>query len=125
VKDRELLEFAALAARIEIELCTCSDERFPFKRKDGKGHWSPLHDDGDALRLSAKLGIGYSFGLYDGIWKVDAGRLLSKPMIESVAKDPSAAIRRAIVRAAAEIGKGMTANVEFSGAGTASAGTES
>ena len=56
--DRELLELAAKAAGIEIVPCTCSYEQWPFKYAEGqgkRGHWNPLVNDGDALRLGAKL----------------------------------------------------------------------
>ena len=33
--DKKLLELAAKAAGIEIEPCTCSDERFPVRLKMG------------------------------------------------------------------------------------------
>lgn len=53
--------------------------------------WNPLTDDGDALRLAVKL------HLLESSWLGD----MSKEA------DPYAATRRAIVRAAAEIGESM------------------
>ena len=67
--------------------------------------WNPLTDDGDALRLAVKLWLevdicqtGIAIRTPNGI-KV----LLS----EDDESDVTAATRRAIVRAAAEIGKAM------------------
>lgn len=55
--------------------------------------WNPLADDGDALRLASKLFLWEAVML--------AHRLVSSDL------DIYAATRRAIVRAAAEIGKAM------------------
>ena len=117
--DRELLELAAKAAGIPTIPCTCSDTRWPFKHdeeKSGKrGHWNPLEDDGDALRLAVELRLVLH------IW--DDGELASAAKTLPDGGDPpsedgslwssadahasgglAAATRRAIVRAAAEIG---------------------
>lgn len=67
--------------------------------------WAPLADDGDALRLAVKLKIciGPNFdGDLAAAFGSD-GRNITEPMGD----DPEAAARRAIVRAAAEIGKDM------------------
>ena len=95
--DRELLELAAKAAGIEINW---------FKWERLTGQWNPLVDDGDALRLAVKLGlqiVHYSV-TSKGPDRVSAGRNGS-PI--PYGKDPYAATRRAITRAAAEIGKAM------------------
>ena len=69
--------------------------------------WSPLTDDGDALRLAVKLGIEMLFTKN----RVGAGRHspASAPWAaeDRNTDDPYAAARRAIVRAAAEIGRNM------------------
>ena len=84
--DKELLELAAKAAGIEINW---------FKWERLTGQWNPLVDDGDALRLAVKL------------------KLLSPELDPRIAiapldsEYPYAATRRAITRAAAEIGKAM------------------
>lgn len=99
MNDRELLEMAAKAAGIEIEQCTCRDARFPFKHAGlAKGHWSPLYDDGDALRLEVDLNI---------TTKIMFLEILAEEN-ELCNGDYRKARRRAIVRAAAEIGKAMT-----------------
>ena len=71
---------------------------------DGEGSWNPLTDDGDALRLAVKLGISVLYSDFTGEaearWNRGAYRLT-----EYGPDDPLAATRRAIVRAAAEIGR--------------------
>lgn len=88
--DRELLELAAKAAGIELRW---SNEGVAYAQRDDGywGVWNPLTDDGDALRLAVKLALDIEFILED----VPEGF------------DPYADTRRAIVRAAAEIGKEM------------------
>lgn len=72
--------------------------------------WNPLTDDGDALRLAVKLRLEweYAFG-EEGectcqYWIGGEG---FKRLTQPIDGDPYAATRRAIVRAAAEIGKWM------------------
>lgn len=94
--DRELLELAAKAAGFEFGTLNGK----PIRREpDGQpACWNPLTDDGDALRLAVALGItvlpgccaqiGHPYGPVYGEDALTAG-----------------ATRRAIVRAAAEIGR--------------------
>jgi hypothetical protein len=102
--DLELLELAAKAAGVNgTYFSTFAGDEAPLS--DGEGPWNPLTDDGDALRLAVKLNLqiqlAYAFG-YQSPSKVVVNNC------EAVlAPDPYAATRRAIVRAAAEIGKGM------------------
>ena len=97
--DKELLELAAKAANV-----AGINGVYPIAR-DSSGevyYWNPLTDDGDALRLAVKLRLEFEW------WKngVSVGRDDMPPsLIEHVVDDPAAATRRAIVRAAAEIGK--------------------
>ena len=116
--DKELLELAAKAAGIEIEPCTRSNKRWPFKIKNDFRtiHWNPLASDGDALRLAVKLASeskGASFTLsiskmHDGRGFADAGFFShTNPTEQAINADIAAATRRAIVCAAAEIGKAM------------------
>jgi hypothetical protein len=91
--DRELLELAAKAAG--LSLATWDDRweclYYPFSSVlTNSHHWNPLTDDGDALRLAVKLRI-------DIPWQLVA--------VGSTESDELALIRRAIVRAAAEIAK--------------------
>jgi hypothetical protein len=105
VTNKELLELAAKAAGVVGDLIGND-----IVIKDGTSlyFWNPLTDDGDALRLAVKLNIDIVFWpdnyvqcCYPGE-PADAGDLT-----EPYNNDHYAATRRAIVRAAAEIGKEM------------------
>lgn len=111
--DRELLELAAKAAGIKYDAeaskphpksgafwglwLVFDHEPSEYDRR----YWNPLTDDGDALRLAVKLGI----------W-VHPGRHTQEAIGHRAiyerhdGNEPEAATRRAIVRAAAAIGKG-------------------
>lgn len=98
-----------------------------WKGEDGKPagtarkHWNPLTDDGDALRLAVSLGIKvvpYPIFGHEKHCVIASRRWWSPPedddntyigpeVIEVYGDDPYAATRRAIVRAAAEIGRAM------------------
>ena len=91
--DKELLELAAKAA--EIEIIYWSEISEGFKLKNVLVYWNPLTDDGVALRLAVKL---------DLFWE---NMELFDMHFSHKSKDKYAEMRRAIVRAAAEIGKGM------------------
>jgi hypothetical protein len=106
--DRKLLEYAAKAAGIDLSAgFSLRLNAFYVEPKEETGAyagWNPLTDDGDALRLAVKLKIELEFGsnfvntghcLNPGRWHLAQEKL----------SDPYAATRRAIVRAAAEIGK--------------------
>jgi hypothetical protein len=107
--ERELLELAAKAAEVHIDRWHGDGGDFwkGFPRevgKEAKGvwvRWNPLTSDGDALRLAAALGIDITFGsdevraIYNSPWR----------SVEPLGHDRNAATRRAITRAAAEIGK--------------------
>lgn len=93
--DRELLELAAKAIgysarqnRAGVWQLFSGDEYVCF--------WNPLTDDGDALRLAVKLGITDL--------ALEVGKLVAE---EGFPDDKYAATRRAIVRAAAQIGRAM------------------
>ncbi len=99
--DRELLELAAKAAGVEIKVAIGDTLWQP----DGIP-WNPLDEDGDALRLAVKLGMAVSIEYQIGSAVAVAG----PPIMEAREPhdgDPSYATRRAIVRAAAEIGRRM------------------
>lgn len=117
MNDRELLEMAAKAAGINVD---CWDED-PFDTEYSHNHkpairtadfprwwWNPLEDDGDALRLAVKLRLTIMLGSMSAeAVEVSAQDDLDDDCTayarESLANDPLAATRRAIVRAAAEI----------------------
>lgn len=100
--DIELLELAALAAGIDAPDFTHENGTWVYKEPNKK-NWNPLADDGDALRLAVKLGLDVSF--YESAMCVYAGESM-EPFTRT--PDRYAATRRAIVRAAAEIGKSMS-----------------
>lgn len=117
--DRELLEWAAKAAGFGAPRSgnTCWTES-EYPRKSGKhgalwnyiGHmddaklWNPLTDDGDALRLAVMAGIDITVS---GGNTAATSYKDSSCFQEYADGDLMAATRRAIVRAAAEIGKQM------------------
>lgn len=106
--DRELLELAARAAGLEFDPTVQNKFGLLVVTEDAACQsdqklWNPLTDDGDALRLAVKLGI-----------QIDPRNPETRvfgPVGEQVDEyhkpDAFAATRRAIVRAAAEIGKGL------------------
>ena len=119
--DRELLELAAKAAGInEYTYCELVGGSLALYCKSAPlGIWAPLTDDGDALRLAVKLRLTI-YGpevTATGTWSIVA----SKPdqpwddVEEKVQGDECAATRRAIVRAAAEIGKSPGSQADTAG----------
>ena len=102
MNDRELLELAAKAPGVSGLI----DDLWKTRR----AMWNPLNDDGDALRLAVKLGMTILAdpGIDGSIAaQIDppTSPLTSVWADELAEPDPYAATRRAIVRAAAEIGK--------------------
>lgn len=106
--DRELLEAAAKAAGIKGQWMAeppdglNEDPYFNFVLATGY-IWNPLTDDGDALRLAVCLWITVTQFTKHVRAEVDGQPDLHEPH----GPDPIAATRRAIVRAAAEIGRSM------------------
>ena len=105
--DRELLELAAKAAGADFEYDPMTGAIEVLSEIGGvSGIWNPLTDDGDALRLAVKLCLTVDILP----WASDArpwktfGNGDDGVRHEEYA-DPSAATRRAIVRAAAAIGE--------------------
>ncbi len=114
MSDRELLEMAAKAAGYGDvwSLDEHPDVTYIGPRYDGGTvryrAWNPLTDDGDALRLAVKVGISVAQEVARG--EVYADVCDTSPIIgsdEPFGSDPYAATRRAITRAAAEIGRSM------------------
>jgi hypothetical protein len=113
--DRELLELAAKAAGLVLIRSRLDDPMWRDMLIDTRPEfpqtmgWNPLTDDGDALRLAVKLEFDMGQMLTPGMVTVtgvdDNGGCVA--VDESYNIDPYAATRRAIVRAAAEIGKTM------------------
>lgn len=109
MNDRELLNLAAKAAGLDIEWRQGWDGTESPKSVVSGGAWNPLMFDGDAFRLAVILEIEFSSS-YDAGMNAYAGYSLDedlKYIIEPKGSDPYAATRRAIVRAAAELGKAM------------------
>ncbi len=98
--DRELLELAAKASGFELEYIQ-------------QIRWNPLNDDGDALRLAVKLNLEFAVNV--GLKKTRV--VIKSPtatlfddwvrLNEDHHGDPLSSTRRAIVRAAAEIGRAL------------------
>jgi hypothetical protein len=104
--DKELLELAAKAFFDDVFV-----ERYDEKQNylvvsaETSGiRFDPFNDNGDAFRLAVKLKLYIDVteeGV--GIWYESVQDWVATP----VGKDPYAATRRAIVKAAAEIWRGM------------------
>lgn len=102
--DRELLELAAKAAGIGIEWSGFHDS-YCTTGRCFNDRWNPLTDDGDALRLALNVGINIFMGMAEPHGQHKVGRVWA--MESEVKADKLSATRRAIVQAAAEIGKAM------------------
>ena len=109
--DREMLEMAAKAAgNIALIHNANTGEKYFGVVPDNKhchggiARWNPLTDDGDALRLAVRLRM-----CIDTNWERTEETLpgVFWPECEEHENDPLASTRRAIVRAAAEIGRQM------------------
>jgi len=115
VDDRDLLLLAAKAAGMKPDIDGW-EARMPWIGSMTSGHaWNPLADDGDALRLANALKLSTCHTLCEAPtahgtamvgyapWEKEAP-ICSERYDGIEGRD--AATRRAIVRAAAEIGKG-------------------
>jgi hypothetical protein len=123
MSDKELLELAAKAAKYDYQI---QKEVDPYSRRhednfylrnhsiartrDYEIYWNPLENDADAFRLAVKLHLIVGvYGSYTSVFQTSA----PTPSEEVVCwhgsdnLDPYAATRRAILLAAAEIGRGM------------------
>lgn len=97
--DRELLEMAAKAAGIE---------RLSFDRVRRDWPWNPLDDDGDALRLAVKLRLIVAWDRWNNNdYACIRHRDLDEEIGLQIDQHPEKTARRAIVMAAAEIGRAM------------------
>lgn len=90
--DKKLLELAAKAAGIA--------DGDVFYDMDRGSEWNPLYDDGDALRLAVKLGMGITTHAAQVDCPDGHGGVVT--IVEQTFRD-AASVRRAIVRAAAAI----------------------
>ena len=109
MSDRDLLELAARGAGIEVSAGW--SERLnafyvePPQETGAFVGWNPLTDNGDALRLAVKLAMYVA--LDNDKHEVVACAAEGDVVKELCGDDPYTATRRAIVRAAAEIGRAM------------------
>ena len=96
--DREQLELAAKACGIEE-----AKMRIEFNQ------WNPLTDDGDALRLAVtlRLDIGFEKLHTVSVWSDPQEGWIIEHCDDGMGVDIFEKTRRAIVRAAAEIGRSM------------------
>lgn len=105
--DRELLELAAKAGGMEhmrwcgpAGLSRMLDPTRPDSTGSIGGYWNPLTDDGDALRLAVQCGLVVDTS------RPSAGEPFKSQWVgQADFTDLRAATRRAITRAAAEIGR--------------------
>lgn len=114
--DRELLELAARAASQPGAWIQNEYEGWGFWQHPGGGEWNPITDDGDALRMTVKLRLRINREINCGcdiveVFGPEADDMSCHCTTEDVVDDPYEATRRAIVRAAAEIGKQMEVGV--------------
>lgn len=105
MSDRELLELAAKAAGYEISECTCKNSLRTINKVNRTYHWNPLTDDGDALRLAIACKIDILTECDDGT--VGTISPNGNEKLEVADGDVYAAVRHAIARAAAEIGRAI------------------
>ena len=109
--DRELLELAAKA--VELPECGWMGPAFMYVKDNTFTDWNPLADDGDALRLAVKLSMNVVVKTLPHAIYVEAYNGQAPAVVETLADvrekdfDPYSATRRAITRAAAEIGRNM------------------
>lgn len=106
--DRELLELAAKAAGIKHpggEHCINGPAVWDC---EALRWWRPLTDDGDALRLAVKMMLSVTIGPCEVQAVSISGALRGEfPKEDAIYQNMGIATRRAIVRAAAEIGRAM------------------
>ena len=111
MSDRELLELAAKAAGMANNGFTSGRGLHVSGEPeyDG-GWWNPLADDGDALRLAVKLRLEVEWrndGRVSAFKAAHCNEEALRPIFESSRENVEANLRRAIVRAAAELGRSM------------------
>ena len=100
--DRELLQLAAKAAGLEFNNKRSTPTTDALYLGPHGGWWNPLTDDGDALRLAVKLGLVVDCS------RPSAGKPFKQHAIwVDETCDNATLTRRAITRAAAEIGRNM------------------
>jgi hypothetical protein len=108
MNDLEMLMLAAKAAGLKVIIPAAPPRGLWIEGLEDE--WNPLEDDGDALRLAVKLNISVffrpNFVHAEIATSAHEGLVLQEPPTP----DKNAATRRAIVRAAAQIGEHMEKN---------------
>ena len=116
--DNDLIRFAAKAVGINALIDphgkwrNCTNVH-PSANIFSVPMWNPLTDDGDALRLAVKLRMSFHFEDQNGQECIEVQHSHNeesgecKCVLEPLLFDTNAATRRAITRAAAEIGRAM------------------
>ena len=113
--DRELLELAA-KAHGSLEYVAELDAWINIEPDGSRcAWWHPLTDDGDAFRLAVKLRMGIHYetqfhademtDVVEVFYMRDEDGSTTRCIMQELGADADAATRRAIVRAAAEIGR--------------------
>ena len=105
--DREPLELAAKAAGYDLIVLRSGE--LGIRSGEGNDYWNPLEDDGDAFRLMCIFDFRIFF-FRKHVDVVDWARsenVIAEHFSSNNPQTKLAALRRAIVLAAAEIGKGM------------------
>lgn len=110
--DRERLELAAKAAGYDIQEACPERGLWVYLAPGHCRWWNPLTDDGDALRLAMQLNMRVSIGTAGSMayWEDQSGPNCFYGPTEyhfDGRQSKGQATRRAIVRAAAEIGRAM------------------
>lgn len=113
MNDKELLELAAKAAGYTFTHAW-SDKFAVGTANDELEIWNPIENDSDALRLAVKLKIDIEF-LHENAHEGDVVTATKNSNVNSICCFENTAMnsnlfkaaRRAIVRAAAEIGRNM------------------
>ena len=113
--DREFLELAAKAYGITGRWVTNYDGDYYYQGntdgiyyeypEGGSAVWNPITDDGDAFRIAVKLELDIIF-YRKHVVVCDKSRT-QNVYREDFSSDKVSAVRRAIVMAAAEIGRAM------------------
>jgi len=106
IEDKKLLEFAAKACGIDYKMSENNPTEF-IRHTENFGwiEWNPLKDDGDALRLAAKLRLDVLTDCFGAICIEQSGISITEFLKSDNFDDVINATRRAIVRAAAENGE--------------------
>lgn len=116
--NRKLLELAAKAAGRTITGWCAGRRGADWAELSDTSKWNPIEDDGDALRLAVKLRIGIEInersivaswvnGGYEPNDVYEYPDSIQNDDFDVVYVNHDKATRRAIVRAAAEIGRNM------------------